>query len=160
MTSKWCLSGFPTKILYAFLISPTPTTCSIHLIPLRFILPKIFCGTTNYEAHFAVFFTLPLLAFFFCYTFFLSDNGELYICHVMLNTHTVRTNRQSHSSNLSKTFSSIQLQRIQHVRFKGTYVTVRTGASWSGQLSVTTSLGYMPTVSYHSTPEACNLDRS
>jgi len=53
-------SGFPTNILYAYLIFPVCTTCPSHLTLLDLITPIIFGEASCYEAlHYAVFSSLP-----------------------------------------------------------------------------------------------------
>jgi hypothetical protein len=42
MSVFWVVSGFPAKILYALLISPTCVTCPIHLTLLDLITWIIF----------------------------------------------------------------------------------------------------------------------
>lgn len=44
------LSGFPTKLLYAYVNSPVHSTCPIHRIPFDFMTLIIFRkNSTNYE---------------------------------------------------------------------------------------------------------------
>jgi hypothetical protein len=57
-------SGFPTKILYTFLISPLRTTCPAHSNLLDLIIFRITAKSTNHEApHYVIssgFLILPL----------------------------------------------------------------------------------------------------
>jgi len=57
--------GFPTKILYVYLMSSMRPTCSALLIVLNFITRTIFREGTNYEVlHYAIFSIILLLPVF------------------------------------------------------------------------------------------------
>jgi len=58
LTSGLFPSGFPTKILYAFLNSPTRTTCPAHSI-LHELIILIIYGETCEAPHYAVLSVLP-----------------------------------------------------------------------------------------------------
>jgi len=55
LPSGLCSSGFPTKLLYAFLISPMHATCPTHLILylITLIIPSEACKL--WSSHYAVF---------------------------------------------------------------------------------------------------------